>query len=85
MKGKYARGYLYQVSQGITGGPLGAQTASGWERWEQRLPLSTAITLKVQILLLHAIRVWHPGALTLGWRGKAEGGGVIAHLTESPD
>lgn len=66
MKGKYARGYLYQVSYGITGGPLGAQTPSGWERWEQRLPLSTAITLKVQILLLHAIRVWHPGALTLG-------------------
>lgn len=67
MKGKYARGYLYRVSYGITGGPLGAQSPSGWE---QRLPLSTAITLKVQILLLHAIRVWHPEALTLGWRGR---------------
>lgn len=32
-------------------------------------------TLKVQILLLHAIRVWHPGALTLGRRGGRGGRG----------
>lgn len=38
----------------------------GSQRFRQRLLLSTAITLRVQILLRRAIRVWHPGALTLG-------------------
>lgn len=71
-EGKYVRGYLYQVSP-----PPPTASPAGYEGYEQRLHLSTAIMQKVQILLLCVIRVWHPGAL--------RGGGGVAHLTESPD
>lgn len=84
MKGKYVRVTCIRCPRALPEGLSGPRLPLALNIFEQRLLLSMAIMLKVQILLLHAIRVWHPGALTLGW-GVWRGGGVIAHLTESPD
>lgn len=78
-EGEVCEGHLDQVSQGITRGPLEAPTPPLALHISNRgYFLSTSIMLKVQILLPRAIRVWHPGALTLGaggWGGGGGGGG----------
>lgn len=80
---------------GVPGHYLGASPGSNSPPGlEQRLLFKHGhYAEKVQILLLRAIRVWHPGAMTSdgdggggGWgQGDLLGVGVIAHLTESPD
>lgn len=72
MKRKYVRVTCIRCPRALPEGLSGFQLPPGSGHFRQRLLLSAAIMLKVQILLLRAIRVWHPAALTPGGEGAGD-------------
>lgn len=83
-EGEICEGYLYQISQGITGGPLRAQAPPGSEHFRTEATFKHGHYVEsadIVTACYQSLASWSfdPGV------GGVEGGGVIAHLTESPD